>query len=80
MPRRILDRIREAIRNAAFDMTVHAVEEMAEDGLDLWDVETSLLNGKVVKRGEGRSSRDTVYDSRDRGRRRDACRQRRAIH
>jgi hypothetical protein len=33
MPRRILDRIREAIRNAEYDMTAHAVEELAEDQL-----------------------------------------------
>jgi hypothetical protein len=63
MPRRILDRIREAVRNAAFDMTVHAVEEMAEDHLDLWDVEASMLNGKVAKRerGEPRGTRYTVH-------------------
>ena len=35
MPRRILDRIQEAIRDAAYDMTIHAVEEIAEDKLDL---------------------------------------------
>ena len=63
MPRRTLDRIREAIRNAAFDMTVHAIEEMAEDHLDLWDVEASILNGKVAKRerGEPRGTRYTVH-------------------
>jgi len=49
MPRRILDRIREAIRNAAYDMTIHAVEEMAEDKLDLIDVETAILNGRLIK-------------------------------
>ena len=30
MPRRTLDRIRAVVRHAAYDMTAHAVEEMAE--------------------------------------------------
>ena len=37
MPRRILDRTQAAIRDATYDMTIHAVEEMAEDGLDITD-------------------------------------------
>ena len=31
-------------------MTVHAAEEMAEDDLDILDVEQAILNGKVVRR------------------------------
>ena len=34
-------------------MTIHAVEEMAEDDLDLLDIEEAVLNGKVVKRRRG---------------------------
>jgi hypothetical protein len=49
MPRRLLERIRAAIRNGAYDMTAHAVAEMAEDELDLMDVETAMLNGKLIK-------------------------------
>ena len=30
-------------------MTVHAVEEMAEDNLDILDVEHAILNGQVAK-------------------------------
>jgi len=48
MPRGAIGRIRLAIRNAAYDITGHAVEEMAEDGLDFIDVETAILNGRVV--------------------------------
>ena len=49
MPRRILDQIQAAISNGAYDMTAHAVAEMAEDALDLMDVETAILNGKLIK-------------------------------
>ena len=31
-------------------MTVHAMEEMAEDDLDILDVEQAVLNGQVVRR------------------------------
>ena len=30
-------------------MTVHAMEEMAEDDLDIRDIEEALLNGRVVR-------------------------------
>lgn len=62
MPRRTLTRIKKAIRDAAYDMTVHAVEEMAEDGLDIVDVETSILNGRPVKteKSDPRGTRYTV--------------------
>lgn len=30
-------------------MTVHAMEEMAEDDLDLVDVEQAVLNGQVIR-------------------------------
>ena len=53
MPRRVLDRIRMAVRNAAYDMTVHAVEELAEDKLDFIDVETAILNGRLIKTEKG---------------------------
>ncbi|MEK6665102.1 MAG: DUF4258 domain-containing protein [candidate division NC10 bacterium] len=63
MPRRVLDRIRAAIRNAAYDMTVHAVEEMAEDDLDLIDVEMAILHGRLIKteKDDPRGPRHTVH-------------------
>ncbi len=62
MPRRMLDRIREAIRNATYDFTAHAVEEMAEEGLDFLDVENAILNGKLVKieKDDPRGTRYTI--------------------
>ena len=60
MARRILDRIQTAIRNGEYDMTVHAVEEMAEDQLDLTDVEAAILSSRVVKAEED-DPRGTKY-------------------
>jgi hypothetical protein len=48
----------------AYDMTVHPMEEMAEDGFDIIDVEHAVLSGQIVER-EGRSQR---YEVRRRGR------------
>lgn len=31
-------------------MTYHAVEEMAEDKLRIFDVKSAILNGKIIKR------------------------------
>jgi hypothetical protein len=41
-------------------MSAHAMEEMAEDGLDIEDVECSILNGSVV-RVERDDPRGTKY-------------------
>lgn len=49
MPHRLIDRIREKIRLREYDMTVHAMEEMAEDDLDILDIEEAVLNGRVVR-------------------------------
>jgi hypothetical protein len=49
MPRRVLERIRDAIRERRYDITKHAVDELAEDELDIVDVETSILNGTIIK-------------------------------
>ena len=45
MPRRIIDKIRNAIRTGNYDMTHHAVEEIAEDKLGIFDVESAILKG-----------------------------------
>ncbi len=53
MSRRIIDKIRYAIGTGNYDMTHHAVEEMAEDRLGIFDVESAILSGKIVKKEKG---------------------------
>ena len=60
MSRAELQRIREAISEGRYYLTDHANEEMTEDGLDVLDVETSILNG-ALKRKETHDPRGTVY-------------------
>ena len=49
MPRSRIERIREKIRLRQYDMSGHAMEEMAEDDLDIEDVEYVILNGRISK-------------------------------
>jgi len=49
MSRRLLDRIRSAIVSGGYDLTRHAIDEMAEDYLGIFDVESAVLNGEIIK-------------------------------
>ena len=49
MSRRILRQIRNAIRASEYDLTRHAVDEMAEDELGIFDVEVAVLSGEITK-------------------------------
>jgi len=48
MSRRLLGRIRGAIVNGDYDLTRHAIDEMAEDGLGIFDVECAILDGELL--------------------------------
>ena len=50
MARRIIEKIREAIRSGEYDFTFHAMEEMADDDLNIFDVENAILHGKVIRK------------------------------
>jgi len=62
MPRSGIEKIREKVRLRQYDMTFHAMEEMAEDELDIVDVETALLNGQIarIERDDPRGSKYVV--------------------
>jgi hypothetical protein len=42
--------MQEKIRNKQYVMTLHAEEEMDEDELSIFDVESVILTGKVAER------------------------------
>lgn len=60
MPPRDIDRIREKTRLRQYDMSAHAMEEMAEDFLTISDVEGAILGGQIV-RVEKDDPRGTKY-------------------
>ena len=47
MSRRLLERIRYAILSGEYDLPRHAIDEMAEDGLGIFDVESAILDGEI---------------------------------
>lgn len=49
MTGRLLQRIQDAVTRGEYDLTFHAVEEMAEDDLDIYDVEAAIMNGSLAK-------------------------------
>ena len=60
-------------------MTVHPMEEMAEDDLDILDVEQAVLKWSNHTKREGRSERHEVRDRRTRCGRRDSGGSRRTL-
>ena len=57
----MIDRIRQAIRDQRYRLSSHAIEEMAEDGLESGDLESIMLTG-VVARHFTRDPRGTRYE------------------
>ena len=60
MPPRNIERIRAKIRLRQYDMSAHAMEEMAEDLLHILDIEEAIVNGKI-SRIEKDNLRGTKY-------------------
>ena len=47
---RILRQIRALVRRGEYVLSVHAENEMADDGLTDQDLEAAILNGRIVRR------------------------------
>ena len=47
---RILNRMREKIRQRQYIMTYHARREMHHDDLNIYDIERVILTGKILER------------------------------
>jgi Domain of unknown function (DUF4258) len=60
MSRGEIDGIRERVRLRQYDMSAHAMEEMAEDFLTIEDIEEAVLNGRI-SRVETDDPRGTRY-------------------
>ena len=50
MHTRVLRKIRDKIRSEDYILTTHAEEEMANDDFIEVDVETAILNGRIIRR------------------------------
>lgn len=55
------DKIRSLVRSLNYVMTIHAEEEMVNDGLSIFDVESALLNGEVVEHQKDQNTSESKY-------------------
>lgn len=58
---RILKRFREKVRRCEYVMSLHAEEEMDDDGLTILDIESSVLTGRIVERQRDTRTREWKY-------------------
>ena len=61
MYNRILRQMRESVRQRQYVMTLHAEEEMADDGFTIFDVERAILTGEIVERQKDHQSGEWKY-------------------
>jgi hypothetical protein len=57
----VLQHIQARIRTLDYVMTIHADEEMDDDGLSILDVEQVILTGQIVERQRDRDSGEWKY-------------------
>lgn len=58
---RTLGRFRSLIRSGEYVLSIHALEEMAEDDVLTEDVEHVILTGSIVERQIDRATRERKY-------------------
>ncbi len=53
--------MREKVRNRQYVMTIHAEEEMDDDGLSILDVESGVLTGNIRERQKDQHAGEWKY-------------------
>jgi len=57
----ILKQMREKVRNRQYVMTLHATEEMDDDQLSIFDLESSILTGDIQERQKDEETAEWKY-------------------
>ena len=58
---RVLKQLQESVRTRKYVMTLHAEEEMTDDGLTIFDVERGILSGKIIERQKDADTGEWKY-------------------
>lgn len=58
---RVLERFRSRIRERRYVVTVHALDEIDEDALSVFDVERAILTGEIIQRQRDPTTREWKY-------------------
>ena len=61
MYNRVLRKMQEKIRTRQYVMTLHAEEEMNDDGLTIFDIERAILTGELIERQEDHHTGEWKY-------------------
>ena len=61
MHARILRLMRDKVRRREYVMTLHADDEMDNDGLTILDVESAILTGRIIESQQDRRTREQKY-------------------
>lgn len=61
MYKRVLRQMRDKIHTRQYVMTLHAQEEMSDDGLTIFDIEETILTGEIIERQEDYHTREWKY-------------------
>lgn len=57
----VLRQIKEKVRLKEYVLTLHAEDEIIDDGLTHFDVENAVLTGKIVARQKDRNTNEWKY-------------------
>jgi hypothetical protein len=58
---KLLHQMREKVRALQYVMTLHAEEEMDSDDLSIFDVEHTILTGRIVERQKDNETSEWKY-------------------
>lgn len=61
MYEKMLNRMRDDIRTRQYVMTLYAEEEMTDDMLSIFDVERTILTGKIIERQKDHVTEEWKY-------------------
>jgi Domain of unknown function (DUF4258) len=61
MARVTIQRLRDFIRSLDYSVSVHAAEELEDDGLSILDLEAIILGGIIVERQRDRATGETKF-------------------
>ena len=53
---RVLRRMRDQVRPRQYVITLHAEEEMSDDGLTIFDMERGILTSEIIERQKNREA------------------------
>ncbi|MGK7875582.1 MAG: DUF4258 domain-containing protein [Xenococcaceae cyanobacterium] len=63
----MLRSLQEKVRMQQYVMTIHAEEEMNDDGFTIYDVENGILTGRILERQKDRETDEAKYRVRGEG-------------